>query len=366
MKPFAIGTSLLLLVCTGCSPKLQTLSDHSSPARAEVVSVSSGMAAQTLVLTGVVTARTGADISSQVMAEVSELLVREGDSVTRGRVLVRLSSAPLAAGVQQSESLLAVARKQEVAAQAQKQLAAATFARYDLLNQRHSVTPHEFDQVKSQLEAAGAQQEAAAAQVRAAEAATVGSRAMNAYSVIKAPFSGIVTARYASVGTIATPGVALLHMEATGDHEVDVQLNESILHKLRIGDSVQVTMQGVDSPITARIREIVPAGDPSSHTFTVKIALPVSSTLYSGMTASVAIPAGQQPSITIPRTCVQEHGQLDSVLALDAASVAQLRYVSLGHSLGGAVEVISGLSAGDRIVVHPNDGLVGHRIEPQP
>lgn len=366
MKRVSLGPPLILLVCIGCSPKQKTLPDQAAPVRAEVISVSSAMTPQTLVLTGVVTARTAADISSQVMAQVSDLRVREGDSVSKGQVLVRLSSAPLAAGVQQAESQLAVARKQEVAAQAQKSLATATFARYDMLNQRHSVTPHEFDQVQSQLEAAGAQQEAAAAQVKAAEAATVGSRATNAYTVIKAPFSGIVTARYTSAGSMATPGVALLHLESVGDREVDVEVNESVLHKLRIGDPVQVMMQGIDSQITARIREIVPAGDPAAHTFTVKAGLPATSTIYSGMTANVVIPIGQQTSISIPRTCVQEHGQLDSVLALDAASIAQLRYVSLGHNSGGNVEVISGLSPGDRIVAHPNDALVGHRIEPQP
>lgn len=366
MKRIVIGAPLLLLVCTGCSPKLHTIPDPAAPIRAEMISVSTAMAPQTLVLTGVVTARTGADISSQLMAQIADLHVREGDSVSKGQVLIRLSSTPLAAGVQQAESLLAVARKQEEAAQAQKSLAAATYARYDLLNQRHSVTPHEFDQVKSQLEAAGAQQEAAVAQVKAAEAASAGSRATDAYTVIRAPFAGIVTARYASTGSMATPGVALLHVEAVGDREVDVQVNESVLYKLRIGDPVQVKMQGSDLQITARIREIVPTGDPAAHTFTVKAGLPVSNSIYSGMTANVVLQIGQQASLSIPKSSVLEHGQLDSVLAVDAASVAQLRYVSLGQALSSNVEIISGLNSGDRIVAHPSDSLIGRRIEPQP
>lgn len=366
MKRIVIGAPIFLLACTGCTPKLHTLPDQVAPVRGEVISVTTAIVPQTLVLTGVVTARTSADISSHVTAQVADLRVREGDSVSKGQVLIRLSSAPLAAGVQQSDSLLAVARKQEMAAQAQKILAAATYARYDMLNQRHSVTPHEFDQVKSQLEAAGAQQEAAVAQVQAAEAASAGSRATDAYTVIKAPFSGIVTARYASAGSMATPGVALLHIEASGDLEVDVQVNESMLHKLRIGDPVQIMMQGSDSRIAAHIREIVPTGDPAAHTFTVKAGLPVSNALYSGMTASVAIPTGRRASVSIPRSSVLEHGQLDSVLALDETSAAQLRYVSLGQSLGGDVEVVSGLKPGDRIVAHPGDSLIGRRIEPQP
>lgn len=366
MKPLSIGVPVFLLVCVGCSPRLRTLPSQTAPVRAEVISLSSAMTPQTLALSGVVTARTAADISSQITAQVSGLRVREGQSVSKGEVLVQLSSVPLAAALQQADAQLAVARQQEVAAQTQKSLAAATFARYDILNQRHSVTPHEFDQVKARLEAAGAQQEAAAAQVQAAEAATVGSRATNAYTVIRAPFSGIVTAKYASTGSMATPGAALLHIEAAGEREVDIQVNESTVRKLRIGGSVAVSMQATDSPIVARIREIVPAGDPTAHTFTVKVGLPLGSTSYTGMTASVALPMGEQTSLSIPKSSVRAHGQLDFVLALDDASTAQLRYVSLGHSIGGKVEVISGLNPGDRILAQPNDALVGHTIEPLP
>ena len=365
MKRISLGAPLLLLVWTGCSRQPQTLPDQTAPMQAKVISISTAMAPEGMALNGVVKARMVADISSQVLAPVSEVRVREGDSVSKGEVLVRLSSAPLAAGVQQAESQLAAAQKQEVAAQAQKNLAADTFARYDVLNQRHSVTPYEFDQVKTQLAAAQAQQQAAAAQVQAAEAATLGSRATNAYTVIRAPFSGIVTGKYADPGAMASPGIPLLRLEDAREHEVDVEVNESALRKLRPGGTVEVHLQGADAPISARIREIVPAGDAAAHTFTVKIGLPSSSRLYSGMTANVVIPTGQQTSIVIPRSCIRQRGQLDSVLALDSNSVAQLRYVSLGHTFGDKVEVTSGLSSGDRVLAQPDDAFLGHRIEPQ-
>ena len=374
-KKIPFGAPLLLLLplaCASCSRQPQTLPDQTAPMQARVISIASAATPEGLALTGVVSARQVVDISSQVMAPISEIRVHEGDSASKGEVLVRLSSAPLAAGVRQAESQLAAARKQEVAAQAQKSLAADTFARYDTLNQRHSVTPNEFDQVKTQLAAAEAQQQAAAAQVQAAEAAAEQARATNAYTVITSPLSGIVTGKYVDAGAMASPGTPLLRIEDAREHEVDIQVNESALRSLRLGGTVDVSLQSATAPISGRVREIVPAGDPASHTFTVKIALPSSgarhagsSALYSGMTANVLIPLAAQTSISIPRSSLRQRGQLDSVLALDGNSVAQIRYVSLGHVLGDKVEVTSGLSSGDRILAQPDDGFVGRRIEPQ-
>ena len=115
MKRISLGAPLLLLACTGCSRQPPTLPDQTAPMQAKVISISTAMAPEGMALNGVVKARMVADISSQVLAPVSEVRVREGDSVSKGEVLVRLSSAPLAAGVQQAESQLAAAQKQTTA-----------------------------------------------------------------------------------------------------------------------------------------------------------------------------------------------------------------------------------------------------------
>jgi multidrug efflux pump subunit AcrA (membrane-fusion protein) len=128
---------------------------------------------------------------------------------------------------------------------------------------------------------------------------------------------------------------------------------------------VQVSTSAANST-EARIREIVPSADPAAHTFMVKIALPASTGLYSGMTASVVVPTAQLSAITLPRSSIAERGQLDSVLALDGNSVAQTRYVNLGRPFGDRVEITSGLNAGDRVLARPDDALIGRRIEPRP
>ncbi len=366
MKKILFGAPALLIACTGCTHNPQVRPDQTAPIRAEVINASASSSRSTIDLTGIIAARQLADISSQVLAPISAVEVREGDTVRKGQVLVRLSSVPLDAAVEQAQAELRAAKQQEDAAKAQKNLAAATYARYAILNQRHSVTPQEFDQVKTQLDAADAQRQAAAAQSAAAEADARQSQATSAFTVLRAPFSGIVTKKYVDAGAMASPGIPLLQIEDATDHEADIQINETDLHNIHLGEPVQVEVNGSQSPITGKLREIVPSGDATAHTFTVKIGLPTSRALYSGMTANVLIPGGERrPSITVPKTAIRHRGQLDSVLALDANSVAQIRYVTVGRAEGNAVEIISGLTEGDKILAQPDDALIGHRIEPQ-
>lgn len=365
MNTFRLVAAALLLTATGCSKHPQTLPDQTAPIQASVITVSSGSISKGVTLTGTVTAQQVANVSSQIVAPVSQILVKEGDHVGKGQVLIRLSSAPLAAGVQQADSQVAAAGQQEAAAAAQEKLAADTLNRYQALNQRHSVTPHEFDQVKTAFDAAQAQHQATAAQVQAAKAGAAQSRATDSFTIIRAPFAGIVTAKYVDAGALAAPGVPLLRIEDALQHEIDIQMNESSLSTLHVGNPVQLTLAGAPA-FTAHIQQVVPTADPAAHTVTVKIGLPSSLHTVSGITASVLVPTGQATAIAIPKSSVRSRGQMDSVLALDNNSVAQLRYVQLGPTIGDSVEVISGLSAGDRILAHPEDSLVGRRIELQP
>lgn len=365
MKRHTLCSPLVLLTIAGCSHSPKTLPEQAAPVAARVITVASSTEAATLSLTGSVVSRQLADISSQVMAPVSEVRVHEGDVVRKGEVLVRLSSATLAAGLQQAQAQVAAAQKEAAASAAQTNLARQTYARYEVLHERHSVTPHELDQMKAQLEQAQAQEQAAGAQVQAAEAARTQSSATNAYTVITAPFSGVVTGKYVDPGAMAAPGTPLLRIENAQALEVDLQVNESSLRNIRLGEAVPVRVEGAATPVQARVRAFVPAGDPAAHTFTVKIGLPALPRTYSGMTADVQIPAGEASAVTIPISSVRQRGQMDAVLALDGQSVAQLRYVSLGRRFGDAVEVLSGLQAGGRVLAEPSDALIGRRIEPQ-
>jgi hypothetical protein len=108
----------------------------------------------------------------------------------------------------------------------------------------------------------------------------------------------------------------------------------------------------------------VPAADPSSHSFLVKIDLPSSNQARAGMYGTAEFANGVRQAILIPRSAVVVRGSLNCVYVLDGQEIAQLRYITLGGSQGSLVEVLSGVSAGEKLVDVPSDrDLAGKRIE---
>jgi len=118
--------------------------------------------------------------------------------------------------------------------------------------------------------------------------------------------------------------------------------------------------------LKGKVTQIVPAADPGSRSFLVKIELPSDAQLRSGLFGRAQFSRGQRSSFVIPRTAVVERGQLQGVYVLDQNKVAGLRYVTLGKTSGPQVEVLAGLQEGERFVAQP--GLLdwsGKRIEAQ-
>ena len=116
--------------------------------------------------------------------------------------------------------------------------------------------------------------------------------------------------------------------------------------------------------LTGTVAEIVPAADPSSHSFLVKIDLPASSQTRAGMYGTAEFANGARQAILIPRSAVVVRGSLNCVYVLDGQGIAQLRSITLGGAQGNLVEVLSGVSAGERLVDAPSDrDLAGKRIE---
>ena len=114
------------------------------------------------------------------------------------------------------------------------------------------------------------------------------------------------------------------------------------------------------------VAEIVPAADPSSHSFLVKIDLPGLSQARPGMFGTAEFANGVRQAIVIPRSTVVTRGSLLCAYVLDAHGIAQLRYLTLGAAHGNLVEVLSGVSAGEQLVDDPSDrDLAGRRIEVQ-
>ena len=317
--------------------------------------------------TGTVHAKETAVVSAQVMGRIQQVMVHEGDSVRAGQTLVVLDDAALRAALEQAQAGLKAAQNAQAEAQINASLATSTLDRYKQLESEKSVSPQEMDEVSRRAEAAEANLEAVRAQTGEARAQVNGAHTMLGYTLLAAPFSGIVTARMVDPGTMAAPGVPLIQVDQAGALQLQASVDESAIGAVHKGMKVQVAIDGAGSTsMTGTVAEIVPAADPSSHSFLVKIDLPSSTQLRAGMYGTAEFANGSRQAILIPRSAVVLRGSLACAYVLDGQGIAQLRYLTLGAAQGNLVEVLSGISSGEKLVDAPSDrDLGGKRIEVQ-
>ncbi len=304
-------------------------------------------------------------LASQIMGTVTNVAVREGDHVRRGQTLATIDENQQRAGVDRAQAGVTASQEEISAAEADYAFANATLNRYQGLFDKKSVSPYEFDEVKTRFAAAKARRDAALAGKVQAEAALVQARSSYGYTRIRAPFDGVVTAKLLDAGAMAAPGAPMFVVEDTRRFQLETTVDENALSVVRAGQSVPVSLDALNGrEIPGKVVQIVPAADPASRTFLVKIEVPPFSDLHSGMFGRARFPRGQRNAIFIPQTAVLQRGQLRGVYVVDTNQVAGLRYITLGISSGEKFEVLSGLEDGERVVALPEDReLAGRRIE---
>jgi RND family efflux transporter MFP subunit len=354
----------LLGGCHGGEPASQAVVQT---AQARVVESQQQQVPQYLRATGTVHARETAVVSAQVAGRIQQVMVREGDSVRAGQTLVVLDDAALRASAEQAQAGVKAAQDEQAAAQTDAKLAASTLDRYRQLEAEKSVSPQEMDEVAQRAAAASARLEAVRSQTDAARSQESGAHTMLGYSRLLAPFAGVVTARLVDPGTLASPGVPLLQVDQAGALQLEAAVDESAIGAIHKGMKAQVAIDGSSSAdLAGTVAEIDPAADPASHSFLVKIDLPPSSQLRAGMYGTAEFANGVRQAIVIPRSTVVMRGSLACAYVLDGQGIAQLRSLTLGATQGDLVEVLSGISPGERLVNAPSDrDLAGKRIEVQ-
>ena len=333
-----------------------------------VMQVQAASVTDWLEAVGTVRAAVTSAVSSRVVGNVLEVRVHEGDRVRRGQVLVVIDSAQPRAALDGARAALSAARQQISAADAECGLADATFRRYQDLYSKKSLSPQEFDEVKARRQTALARRESARAAEAQAQAAVEQAQVGVNDTTLRAPFDGVVTRKTADPGALATPGSPLLVVEDTRSYRLEASVDEGEVRLVHPGQSAEVSLDALGAAaLSGRVTEIVPAADPSSRTFTVKIQLPADSRIRSGLFGRARLPRGKRQALLVPRTAVVEHGQLEALYVIGPDRLATLRYVTLGKPSGDQVEVLSGLAAGERIVaVAGGQDLGGKRIEVQP
>lgn len=290
-------------------------------------------------------------LGTRLVGRVSEVRAREGDTVVEGQVLVRVEDRDLTAKREQARS--AVREAEAVLANAE-----TTVGRMRNLFRDGAVSRQQLDEAETGLSRAKAG-------VSAAEAALAEVEANVGYSSVKAPMAGVVTAKFVDPGDMAAPGAPLLAVERQDPMQVTVQVSEQDLVYVRMKATVETEIEAVNGRglFQSRVETVVPSADPGSRTFAVKVLVDnPDGRIRSGMFARVRLPKGSRAGLLVPSATIVREGQLEGVYVL-RDGVARLRWVRLGRAYGERVEVVSGLSAGDRVVISPARSLRdGHPV----
>lgn len=363
------GLTLLVLAAAllvGCSSEQKTVSAApESVSNVPVLSVHRANVPDLLEAVGNVRAAQTSLIASQMMGNIVEIRVHEGDRVRRGQVLAVIDDAQPRANLDRATAAELASGKEISAADSDYALAEATYKRYQTLLDRKSVSPQEFDEVKARYEGAQARRDMARAGQSQAKAALDQARTAAGYSRVLAPFDGVVTEKKADVGTLASPGMPLFTVEDVRRYRLEAAVNESDLRFVRPGQPVPVLIDALgDKQTSGKVVEIVPAADPDSRSFLVKIELPADAALRSGLFGRAEFTRGDHAALLVPRASIVERGQLQGVYVLDPNRIATLRYVTIGKPSGQQVEILAGLQDGESVVADPGGrDLGGKKIE---
>jgi membrane fusion protein, multidrug efflux system len=289
---------------------------------------------------GTLRAATRTEIAARILAPIDEVHVKAGDLVKKGSVLVRLDPRGLRSQLDQAQSALD-------AAQVSLTHAESDLQRDTKLHAERILPTMKFEQSKTDVQLARSR-------VRQLEQAVSEAEVSLSYTTIVASQDGMIVDRLAEPGDIAQPGVPLLVLYDPQSLRLEAPVMENLAVKLKIGDVLPVHIDALERDVEARVDEIVPQAEAASRSFLVKVALTDAEGLYEGMFGRLRIPSGIRRHLCLPVAAIQPLGQLQFVdVVTEDGETLERRFITTGR-LGSPyqIEVLSGLEAGDRVVLY--------------
>jgi RND family efflux transporter MFP subunit len=295
------------------------------PQNAELFTVKPEWVAPRVDVVGTVASETKVDLSARIPAYVKEVFVVAGSSVKKGQELITLDDREI--------------KEQVTAAEAQFKQAEAELNRTRQLFDNKATTEQALTAVQSMFTAARAQWER--------------SKVMLTYAQITAPMDGVVTERRIEPGDLANPGQILLAVYDPTNMQLEVPVPVRLLAKLPVGQTVEVTLDRPATNFQGRVRHIVSEIDPLSRTQLVKVHIEgTAGDVLPGTFGRLWVDDDARQTIVIPASAVYSVGQIELVQSVKANRVMG-RTVRTGPKHGADVEVLSGLDAGDQVLVNP-------------
>lgn len=320
--------------------------------------------------TGYVIPQTKADIASKATGRLERLELEEGSSVKAGQVIARLESQDMVAALSQATANVGVARTE--LAKAGADLKEANFAlnrARQLLTQKY-VSRELYDAAVARQAKAVASVESARAQIAAAEAARRAAEVAVAYTLIRAPFDGVILKKHADVGDVVAPFASsqskgsVVSMADLRTLEVEADVSESNIHKVTEHQPCDIQLDAIPKVrFPGEVHRIMPTVDKSKATVQVKVRfLALDARILPDMSAKVAFlskelsPEQRQPVTAVAAAAlVRRDGGL-SAWRIDAGRISRVDVVA-GATLADMIVVQHGLQPNDRVVLNPSDHL---------
>ena len=288
---------------------------------------------------GVVEAVNQSTVSAQTSGQIKAINYDVHDYVPAGAVLIQIDDT-------EQQARLRRARAQLAEAQAGAQEADANFRRVSRMYGSKLVSRADYDKAKAAKGSADARLKAAQASVKEAE------RQLS-YTRVTAPFAGIVMQRHVEVGEAVRPGQALMTGLSLDQLRVNVEIPQQYAVRVRKADRARVVLPDGSRHETGELT-FYPFADPQTHDFRVRVKLNgEGSGLYPGMFLNVEVPVGQSDALMVPKEAVLYRSELRAVYVLDDQGRPHLRQVRLGSAGTDGVEILSGLSSGERVALNP-------------
>ncbi len=311
-----------------------------TPPLATVAVASTGEARQA-AYDGVVQAVRQTVVAAQVPGAVVALHVKPGDRVKAGQVLLRLDARA-------ADQTAAAGAAQVRAARAGQDAATREFERQKQLFDKSYISQAALDRAEAQHKAAQAE---SAAQLANAGAA----RTQSDFYVVRAPYDGLVAEVPVVLGDMAMPGRPLITVYDPAVLRVSAAIPQTVAARLAKDVQPQAEVSGAPGRITPTRTQLLPTVDPATHTQELRLDLPAGTAAAPGLFARAWLPltGGSESRLTVPARSVVRRAELTAVYVAGPEGVPLLRQVRLGRTEGDTVEVLSGVSAGDRVVLDP-------------
>ena len=314
---------------------------------------------------GYVTARRKATVSSKVTGKVVEVLIEEGMKVEAGQVLARLDASNVDKSLKLAEAQAESSRKALNETQANLSQAERELARITQLAVEKISSPSELDRAEAEAKSLRARLERQQAEVGVADGEVEVWRQQRDDTIIRAPFSGIVTSKDAQPGEVISPISAGSGFTRTGictivdmsSLEIEVDVNESYINRVKSGQPVEATLDSYPEwQIPSKVIAIIPTADRQKATVRVRVGfvkldpriLPDMSVKVAFQTAGDSKPV--ERSITIPKSALRQRDGRDVVWVVRDGRI-EARAVTVGATRGDEVTIAGGLNGGERVVL---------------